>query len=165
MQKTVWPSPPWPTLSRNSCDAPLRSCAKMPTNFERQVDDPETGVVYLKVMSTHRGNPFSRLVVCLCCLWIITAFISLRALAFASGQACIAPAFVLTHPGGNKLDGLTLMQRKRQSYGSVKSTSGGISDVHISAHGAGWVGHLYHRSGAHIIERIPEPGCIWWRVV
>jgi hypothetical protein len=43
--------------------------------------------------------------------------------------------FCSMHPGGNKLDGLTLMQRKRQSYVSVKSTSGGISDVHISARG------------------------------
>jgi len=67
-------------------------------------------------------------------------------------------------PRGNQLDGLTLMQRKRQSYVSVKSTSGGISDVRISARGLTGFGHMYHRSSPRDVAKIKLAGCTGWRV-
>jgi hypothetical protein len=63
------------------------------------------------------------------------------------------------HPGvENKLDGLTSMPRKRQSYVSVKSTSGVISDVSYFGARANLVGHLYHRNSPHDVERIKLAG-------
>ena len=95
------------------------------------------------MMSRHSGKSESRLVALPLLSLDCHGVVSLGALAVAFMWSVHCFCICSYMPREDKIDGLRLMCLKHQSCVSVKSNSGGITGIHISAW-AGWTGRVGH---------------------